>query len=223
MYPIVYWMQEITETGSARFWDKKAQGYAKSAIADMDAYEQTLTRVRAHLKSEDQVLEIGCGTGSTALRLASSVGRITASDVSEQMVRIGQQKASEQGCENIEFLTSGAMDPKLGTRQYDVVLAFNMLHLVNDPAATIARAFELLRPSGLFISKTFCLPEHFSLKVRLIRWVLPLMQWINQAPPVRFLRVDELDELVQNAGFSLLEQGAYPEHPPRRFLVAQKP
>lgn len=215
-------MQEITESSSARFWDKKAQGYAKSAIEDMDAYEQTLDRVRAHLKPTDRALEIGCGTGSTALLLAPSLGHITASDVSEQMVSIGKQKANDQHCENIDFLAAGSMDPKLATAQYDVVMAFNLLHLVDRPSETIARVHDLLKPGGLFISKTFCLPREFSFKVSMIRLALPLMQRINQAPGVRFMQVEELDQLVLDAGFSILEQGAYPEHPPRRFLVAQK-
>lgn len=216
-------MHKITEGSSARFWDSKAQGYAKSAISDMSAYEQTLTRVRAHLKPEDRVLEIGCGTGSTALALAPSLGHITASDLSEQMIRIGEQKARDQDCGNIDFLTAESMNPSLEPGQYDVVLAFNLLHLVDNPAATVARARELLKPGGLFISKTFCLPEKFSLKVQLIRLALPIMQLIRQAPAVRFMRVPELDQLVRDAGFSIVEQGAYPEHPPRRFLVAQKP
>lgn len=216
-------MQESTESSSAHFWDKKAKGYAKSAIADMEAYERTLDRVRAHLQPQDEVLELGCGTGSTALLLAPCVSRITASDVSGEMVRIGQQKASAQGSKNVDFVVAGAQDPKLGSGRYDVVMAFNLLHLVDDVSASIARAYELLKSGGLFISKTFCLPQERSLKVSMIRLALPLMQLLKQAPEVHFLKVSQLDQLVLDAGFSLIEQGAYPEHPPRRFLVAQKP
>lgn len=220
---ILSFMQEHTEDSSARFWDKKARGYAKSAIADTDAYEKTLARVGEYLKADDQVLEIGCGTASTALSLAPSVGKMFASDVSSQMIDIGKEKAKAQGCENIELLVAGAMDPQLTARQYDVVLAFNVLHLVDDPVATVARAYELLKPGGLFISKTFCLPSTFSIKVGALRLILPLMQLLKQAPSVHFMKVPELDKIVLDAGFSLKEQGAYPENPPRRFLVAQKP
>ena len=54
------------------FWDKIAQKYATKRVADPAAYEAKLTRVRALLRAEDRVLEIGCGTGSTALTLARS-------------------------------------------------------------------------------------------------------------------------------------------------------
>lgn len=216
-------MQEQKEVSSARFWDKKAKGYAKSAIADMDAYEKTLARVREYLNVDDQVLEIGCGTASTALSLAPYVGKIFASDVSSQMIDIGKGKAKAQGCENIEFLVAGAMDPLFTARQYDVVLAFNVLHLVDEPVATVMRAYDLLKPGGLFISKTFCLPSTFSIKVSALRLILPMMQLLKQAPLVNFMKVPELDQIVSDAGFSLKEKGAYPEQPPRRFLVAQKP
>ena len=56
-----------------KFWDGIAEKYAKRPISDMAAYEYTLGRTRSYLKPEDQVLELGCGTGSTALLLAGDV------------------------------------------------------------------------------------------------------------------------------------------------------
>lgn len=215
-------MHKSMTSKEARFWDKKARGYAKSPIADMDAYERTLERTRAHLKPSDHILELGCGTGSTALRLAGQVAKVTASDVSSEMVQIGREKAQAQGCENIEFVAAAAGEGLQG--QYDVVLAFNLLHLLPDVDDTLQQVHRLLKPGGLFVSKTFCIPEKFSLKVSAIRTLLPVMQLFNQAPgKVNFWQVAQLDALVIRSGFGVIEQGAYPEHPPRRFLVAQKP
>jgi ubiquinone/menaquinone biosynthesis C-methylase UbiE len=58
----------------ARFWDRIARKYAADPIADMAGYEATLQRVQGLLSTEQDVLEIGCGTGTTALRLAPSPG-----------------------------------------------------------------------------------------------------------------------------------------------------
>ena len=74
----------ISYNDAAPFWDKIAPRYAKKPVADPAAYEEKLARVRALLRAEDRVLEIGCGTGSTALRLASRVAEITATDISIQ-------------------------------------------------------------------------------------------------------------------------------------------
>ena len=72
----------------AKFWDKIAAKYAKSPIKNMEAYNQTMDRTKSHLAKDDSVLEVGCGTGSTALLLADSVQHITASDISANMIDI---------------------------------------------------------------------------------------------------------------------------------------
>ena len=60
---------------SEAFWDGVADKYAKTPIPDEADYAYTLERVRAHLKPGDRVLEIGCGTGSTARSSKSSLIR----------------------------------------------------------------------------------------------------------------------------------------------------
>ncbi|ABD55575.1 class I SAM-dependent methyltransferase [Jannaschia sp. CCS1] len=118
-------------TSQAAFWDKAASKYATSAISDMEGYRHTLERTRAHLRPTDRVLELGCGTASTALDLADDVAHVTASDISPAMVEIGQQKVAEAGAENITVVTSIAGDTDLAQgAPYDVVLALNLLHLL---------------------------------------------------------------------------------------------
>jgi cyclopropane fatty-acyl-phospholipid synthase-like methyltransferase len=75
----------------ARFWDRTAVKYAADPIADMAGYEATLRRVQGPLSADQDVLEIGFGTGSTALRLAPNTGRLLATDVSAGMIAIARQ------------------------------------------------------------------------------------------------------------------------------------
>jgi ubiquinone/menaquinone biosynthesis C-methylase UbiE len=76
----------------ARFWDRIARKYARSAIADQAGYERTLERTRALLGPGDRVLELGCGTGTTALRLAGGVQDYVATDLSAGMIAIAKEK-----------------------------------------------------------------------------------------------------------------------------------
>jgi SAM-dependent methyltransferase len=52
----------------------------------------------------DRILELGCGTGEDAVRLASAGHRVFATDASPEMIRIARLKAASAGCsERIEF------------------------------------------------------------------------------------------------------------------------
>ena len=208
-----------------KFWDRLAVKYAGMAISDPTAYETTLTRVRQWLKPTDDVLELGCGTGTTALKLADAAGRITASDISGEMVRIGAEKAREAGIDSICFEQGGIADMAAHGRQHDVIMAFNLLHLLDDLPVALDHIQSMLRPGGLFISKTFCRPGRgqSSMTYRIMRALVPLMQLVGKAPFVSFMTITELETALRNAVFEVMETGNYPERPPRRFIVARKP
>jgi ubiquinone/menaquinone biosynthesis C-methylase UbiE len=204
----------------ARFWDKIARKYAKDRITDLPGYERTVERTRHLLGSAARVLEIGCGTGTTALKLAPSVARIVATDVSSEMIAIAREKAGAQGCQNVEFSVVAA-DRVPGTDgTFDAVLAFNLLHLVNDRPATLATVHNRLKPGGLFISKTPCLSE-MSL---MIRYAVPVARMIGKAPFVSFFKAAELEAEIAGAGFTIIERQRHGSErkDPRIFIVARK-
>ena len=205
---------------AATFWDKTAEKYAKTPIADLDAYHFTLGRTRSYLSAGDHVLEVGCGTGSTALLLAGDVERIVASDVSPKMIEIAQRKARDEGVTNAEFITADLLNDPVGDEPYDVVLAFNVVHLLPDAPAAIQRLHGRLKPGGLFISKTVCQPgKSAPVKVRLLKMVLPVMQWIGLAPYVNFMSSRDLDATIEAQGFKIIETH---DQAPSRYIVARK-
>ena len=205
------------------FWDKIAAKYAKTPIADMDAYTCTLERTRSYLSPEDSVLEVGCGTGSTALLLAGDVRQITASDLSGNMIGAGSEKARDQGISNVKFVKAGLFDSAIENGPYDSILALNLLHLLEDTPAAIGRINGLLKPGGTFISETVCQPGSGApFKFWLIKMILPLMQMIGKAPYVKFMEIAELEEIVSSGGFKIIETGNYPASPPSRYIVARK-
>lgn len=200
------------------FWDRAAEKYARRPVQDMAAYERTLERARAHLTPSDKVLEIGCGTGTTALKLADAAGSILATDLSGAMIDIAERKRREAGVENLRFRQATAFDASLDAGGFDAVLAFNLLHLVEDVPATARRARELLRPGGLFISKTACLGA----RAWLFGPLIGVMRLIGKAPRVTMLREEELEEILRAAGFELVEADNHSASPPCRFIVARR-
>lgn len=200
------------------FWDRMAAGYAKRPVKDMDAYNRTLERTRSYLSRDDKVLEIGCGTGTTALRLADGVKHITATDISSNMIEIARGKARDQAAENVSFVQATLSDHTFEKASFDAVLAFNIFHLLRDIPAATREIRELLAPQGVFISKTPCLAE----KNNLLRVPIFLMKTLGFAPYVKFLKVRELEDLIAAEGFQVIETGDYPVSPQSRFVVARK-
>ena len=82
----------MSTASDARFWDRTSRKYAMTTIADTAGYERTLDRTHSLFGSSDRVLELGCGTGTTALRLAANVQSYLATDISTGMIAIAEGK-----------------------------------------------------------------------------------------------------------------------------------
>lgn len=206
---------------SARFWDRMARRYAARPVGDTAGYERTLERTRHYLKPTDAAIEFGCGSGTTGLALSTSVARYVATDFSPAMIAIGEAKAKAGAARNITFEVTTASSAQGADASFDVGLAFNVLHLLPELGRELKAVHRLLKPGGLFISKTPCLKE-MSL---LIRTIVRPMQWVGLAPAVFFFTAEELEREIAATGFDILERdrhGTKKKQEPRIFLVARK-
>lgn len=204
-----------------RFWDRLARKYAANPIADEAAYRRTLEATRARLKSSDHVFEFGCGTGMTALKLAPSVAAYVATDLSSEMIAIAQEKAADQGCTSVTFFAATLDTVEEREESFDAALAFNVLHLIRDRAAALRRVNRLLKPGGVFMSKTPCLSDANPI----YRVALPIMQLLGKAPYVGVFSAGALEREIEIAGFEVLERARHgaKRSDARPFLVARKP
>ncbi|MEL6683127.1 MAG: methyltransferase domain-containing protein [Pseudomonadota bacterium] len=201
----------------AAFWDKAAPKYARDPISDMDGYTATLNRMKEILQPHHRVLEIGCGTGSTALELAPNVDRYIGTDISAGMIEIAQSKQALETPSHLRFAVHAADD--IPAAPHDVILALNLLHLLPNLEVTLDRIYESLPAGGIFIAKTGLLKDG--------KWFLPLMipvmRAIGKAPYVRSMKQAEFIELLKAAGFDVTETLLQPGIAPRLFTVARKP
>ena len=121
---------------------------------------------------------------------------------------------------NIQFAVATADAAPYPDASFDAVLGFNLLHLIAARAEALAGVHRLLKPGGLFISKTPCLSEMNPL----IRLVVPLAQVLGQAPYVSFLSAEDLQRDIAAAGFEIIERDRHGSRAkdPRPFLVARR-
>ena len=205
---------------SKTFWDKMAPKYAESQMRSVDDYEHTLARTLSYLTPQMRVLEMGCGTGTTALRLAPHIKAFVGTDQSSEMIRIARDKAADEHS-NLEFRVLGAAESAQLEEGFDVVMGFNLFHLVPDADAVLADIFKILKPGGLMISKTPCLMDKaFGWKRFLVAGMLPILKRIGKAPDVGLWRIADVDRRIADAGFETLEAGNFPAI--SRYVVARK-
>lgn len=204
---------------SAKFWDKIAERYARSPVADEAAYRQKLALTRQHLGADFEVLELACGTGSTAIALADSVKHIRAIDISSNMLKIARDKAADANVENVSFEHSSidALHPAL--QSYDAVLAHSILHLVDDRILVIKQVYDVLKPGGIFVSSTICLKDS---KLRFLKVFAPLAKLFNLMPDVFVFSAQQLRADITQTGFEIVHDWL-PGPRSALFLIARKP
>lgn len=208
-------------TDAAAFWDGIAEKYAKQSVANPDAFDAKIAITKSRMKPTDVVLDIGCGTGSLALRLADSAARVHGLDLSSEMIRIANGKARAEGVGNITFHT-GAFDDTFRSFEagsLDGVCAYSILHLVEDRAGALEQIFRLLKPGGFFISSTVCLGES---------WVpygllIGAMRFIGKAPMVKIFDKRTLEDEIRESGFVEVSQRDVGAKSEIAFIVARKP
>lgn len=187
---------------SPKFWNRVAEKYSRSPVADEAAYQRKLNVTQSYFRPDMRVFEFGCGTGSTALTHAPHVAHIHATDISPGMLTIARRKAGDAGIENITFEEAAIDTFEAPDGSYDAALGMSILHLVADPDAAIAKVHRLLKPGGCFASSTVCLRER-------LWWLWPVLKGgrlIGRLPLVRFLRARDLEAKLTRAGFRIDHQ-----------------
>ncbi|MCV6598850.1 MAG: methyltransferase domain-containing protein [Mangrovicoccus sp.] len=198
------------------FWDKIAPKYANAPIRDPEGYSETQNKIKALLLPQHRVLELGCGTGSSALELASGVAEYVASDAAGEMIAIAKAKLGPDSPAQLRFVQSLATDLPPGP--HDVILALNLLHLLQDMDAALRQIHEALPPDGLLIAKTPLLRDG----AWFLPWLLRGMQMLGKAPDIGMLREAAMITALKTAGFEITEQLVQPGMVPRLFTVARK-
>lgn len=202
---------------NARFWDRHALGYSKRKVTNEDAYQKKLEQARAYLTPTAEVFEFGCGTGTTALNLAEDAGHILAIDASLKMIEIARDKAVAQGKTNVTFAQGEIESFADQGKEYDVVMAHSILHLLKDHQSVLQQVHGLLKPDGVFISSTMCMKGVWPW----LRVVVPLGRALGLLPLVRFLHPDALLADIQRAGFDI-EVSWQPSRKEGLFVIARK-
>ncbi|MFQ5547356.1 MAG: class I SAM-dependent methyltransferase [Woeseia sp.] len=204
---------------SMKFWDRIAERYSKKPVADEAAYQRKLEVTRQYIQPDMEVLEIGCGTGSTAIAHAPYVKHIRAIDISSKMIEIAQAKADTANVDNVTFEQACIDEFSVSDQSLDAVLGLSILHLLENKEAVIARIHSMLKPGGIFISSTACIGDTM---MRYLQFIVPIGKSLGLMPQVVVFTTKELEVSLTDAGFEIDYQWQ-PGKGKAVFIVAKKP
>ena len=209
--------------------EKKAEQFWHMNAKNMDTFAENVglkkfeagrnEKLEKYLSGSDRVLDYGCGTGTLSLRFAGGVKEIDGIDFAAGMIEVAQRKAAESGIHNARFMQATIFDPRLRKGSYDAVLAWGILHLVDDRKLVVKQIHELLKPGGLVVSATECMAE----KKTSITSLLSFLMKIGIFPiSLKYFTVAELEESFTAAGFQIVQEEIMGNNPVSCFIAAKK-
>jgi arsenite methyltransferase len=185
----------------AEEFDRAARSYDKSRL--VKSYQrrtQTLVIGRMHIEKGMNVLDLGCGTGSGAIDVASKLegtGRVVGLDLSEKMIDQAKQKATATGYANVEFRVGGAASLDCHSL-FDYVLSTNAFHHFDQKEEVFSRVWRSLKPGGVFLVQDIC--DDY-----LLMRLVDLAGKVGERAHVGSTTSKELGRLFRSTGFVRVE------------------
>ena len=181
--------------------------------------EAAADHVVAHLGPGpgERVLDVGCGSGGLAIRIAELVGpsgAVLGADISERLVELARDRAADARCENATFALADAQVDTLGTEPFDAVASQFGVMFFDEPTVAFANLASHVRPGGRL---AFSCWQHmadnpwFSGAV-LARFVAPAPEPApgkSRTGPFSLADPERVSTLLGSAGWSEVERTPY--------------
>lgn len=134
-----------------------------------------------------EILDFGCGEGEISTQLAKLGARVTALDISPELIAIPERRAGLDGIRGqIEFVVQDISESPLRGNKFDFVIGYAVLHHL-EIKNTLPRILDCIRGGKAF----FVEPIAFSRSHRKIRDFVPIKK--NTSPGERQLNKGELN------------------------------
>lgn len=190
-------------------WNKFSSGWRKWDEFVMDFIKPAGDEIirLLDLKDTDHVLDVASGTGEPALTIARVVknGKVTLTDLSEEMLKIAEEKAKNSGLRNVEIAVCEAGNLPFSDRTFDAVSCrFGFMFFPDIPAA-IKESGRVLKDGRRLATSVWAGPE----KNPWIKFVMDIVKANVELPKplptdpgmFRLAEKGSLTRLFMDAGF----------------------
>lgn len=137
------------------FWDRIAGIYDIAESLNGKVYKSMLSGVKQIVPEGAKVLDCAAGTGELSIAASEKAASVMCTDLSLPMLEQARIKCAKLGVENIRFEERDIFHMPDEDETYDIVMAGNVLHLVDDPKAAVAELYRVTKKGGKLILPTF--------------------------------------------------------------------
>ena len=177
------------------FWDFSAPFYDLAQKANGRAFGDMLKALTTLVPDGATVLEVAAGTGEISLALTKKASEILCTDISTKMLAVARKKALKQSVRNIVFDNINIFDTGKPDGAFDVVIASQVLHLIDNPETAAAELRRVAKDMVILpISLTKDLHGMAKAKISIYRL-------FGFSPKIEF-DVNEYKEFVRSIGFN---------------------
>jgi len=136
------------------FWDHVAGVYDIFAnIINRKTHKGLCARVAEEISATDEVLECACGTGLLSGVIARKCKSLVATDFSPKMLKKANKKY--RSYTNIEFREGNILQIEYPNEHFDIVVAANVIHLLDEPYKALSELDRVCRKGGKIILPTY--------------------------------------------------------------------
>ncbi len=187
-------------------WNLVADGYAETTMLVFEQFaDEAITASK--LKPNSTVLDVACGPGTLALRLAHQAKQVHGIDFSESMLAVFRQKVEQQGHGNITLHCGDAQALPYADDTFDAAFSLFGLMFFPDRKRGFAEIYRTLKPGGS-IAVTSWAPVDQSPAMQTMFGALRAIK-PDLPPPQRSVTTLENPDLfrqeMQDAGFRNVE------------------
>ena len=143
----------------------------------------------------DQVIDLGCGVGHTAMAIAPHVAQVTGIDVTEEMLAEGRAQLQRRKLTNVTLQEGDACAVAFPDASFDVATCRFAAHHYPDQVAATREAARILKPGGKYLLVDSVAPEDPALDT-----FENMIEWLRDESHVRNYRASEWCRMFEQAG-----------------------
>jgi ubiquinone/menaquinone biosynthesis C-methylase UbiE len=192
-----------SRSDTAAQFSRQAEAYAASATHAADA-DLDIVADFAAAGSRDRCLDVACGPGHTALRMARTAGFVVAADIAPGMLAAARRLAAERGLRNVAVQYADAAALPFPAAAFDLVTCRIAPHHFPDVPGFVREVARVLKPAGRFVLEDSLAPEDTGQAA-----FLDELERRRDATHVRALSRQQWLDVLANAGLRVTREQVF--------------